>query len=65
MKVGIVVDDYKLPKFREALNKVGFVFSDKPFTKGVTAIFLHIQPSQLNELKKICIELQINFNQSN
>jgi hypothetical protein len=65
MKVGIVVDDYKLPKFREALNKKGFVFTDKPFTKDVTAIFLHIQPSQLNEVKKICVEQQINFNQAN
>jgi hypothetical protein len=65
MKVGIVADDYKMPKFREALNRKGFVFTEQPFTKGVTAIFLYIEQAQLHEVKKICVELQINFNQAN
>lgn len=64
-KVGIVCDNYKLPKFREALNKRKFCFSEKPFTKDTTAIFLFVNSNQIDDIRKICVELEINFKQSN
>ena len=64
-KVGIVVDNYKLKKFQAALTKAGFVYDTKDFTPGTTAIFLNVFDNELDEIKKICATLQINFHQSN
>ena len=66
-KIGIVCDNYKLEKFRAALD--GYSFTEKPFTKETTAIFIMVTPDEFDEklkdLGKICKTLEINFKRSN
>lgn len=66
MKVAIIADNYKLPKFREALAKANIVVTgETPFVQKTTVMSLMISHNQLNEVKNICELLEINFNQSN
>lgn len=66
MKVAIVTDDHKLPKFREALSKAKIVVAgETPFTQKTTIMTIMIEATQLDEVRKICELQQINFNQAN
>jgi hypothetical protein len=64
-KVGIVADNYKVPKFREALNNAKIVFTEKPFTRDTTAFFMLVNANQVDGIRKMCVTLEINFKQSN
>ncbi len=48
MKIGIVADDYKLPKFRELLTGAGLAFEEKgAFTEGTTVITIETDNKEL------------------
>jgi hypothetical protein len=62
-KVGIVCDDYKLEKFKLELVLKGFInfkFIPKA-TKNTTAIIIDTTPDKVEEIRKICQEVEAHF----
>lgn len=64
-RIGIVVDNYKLPKFKEGLKELDLFSSDKPFTKGTTTIFVMCYEERIEDIAKMCKKLEIDFRRSN
>jgi hypothetical protein len=65
-KVGIVVDNYKLEKFKSELTKKGFTdFDVTPFTKGCSTIRVNVPDDQIKEVGKICTLCELHFKRSN
>lgn len=64
-KIAIVVDNHKLDKFREGLKKLDMFSTEKPFTKGVTAMFVFCHQDRIDDIAKMCKTLEINFKNSN
>lgn len=57
MKVGIVCDNYKLPKFRELLSKAGLSFNEAgQFTKKTTALTVETDDKAL--VQDICQKVE-------
>lgn len=66
IKVGIVVDNYKLKKFEETLRERGFTdFKTSPFTKNATTIQIHTEQDNAPEIGKICRLLDMHFKHAN
>lgn len=62
-KIGIHVDNYKVEKFKEELNKQGFTdFECKPYTKSTTVIFVQTTLDKVKDVQKLCEDLQNQFN---
>lgn len=65
-KAGIVVDNYKLKKYKETLTKKGFTdFITAPFTKDTTTIQVTVPENQLQEIHKMCHLLELHFKRAN
>ena len=64
-KIGIVCDNYKLKKFKKALRKKGWVVRTMPFTAQETTIFIIVEEDQVEEVGKVCMELELGFKRSN
>jgi len=65
-KVGIVVDNYKIEKYKEKLQEAGFTELEIiPFTAGTSTIKFDLLDVLVNLVKNICIELELGFKQSN
>jgi len=63
---GIVADNYKLEKFKKELTSKGFTdFKIVPFTNDTSTIKVQFEPSQLNEINKICQLVELHFKRSN
>lgn len=63
---GIVVDDYKINKFKKELAANNFtVKSTHPFTKGTTTIKVEFEESRKDELQKLCQRLEHFFKNKN
>ncbi len=58
MKIGVVVDNWKLPMFERALSHSGFVFEKTPFTADTTTLAVTCAEDRVEHLKTICINLQ-------
>lgn len=66
MKVGIVVDNYKLEKFKQELIKLGLTdFKTFPFKESTTVIQVMTPPNKVNDVKKMCQQLELHFKHSN
>ena len=67
--VGIVADNYKLPKFREELDKLGCVYTESSFTKGTTSIVIKYPPHMMEEwrskIQALCLTVEAHYKQSN
>ena len=64
--VGIVVNDYKVEKFRTELTKAGFPdFTIKPFGKGSSTIKLSVDFEDVMKIGNICSLIEMHFKQSN
>lgn len=63
--VGIIVDNYKLEKFKKTLLDDGFISSVFPFMKNTTLIKIYTDDNKIVDIKKICQKLNIDFNYSN
>lgn len=62
VKVGIVVDDYKLKKFLKTLKKEGFSnFKTHSFTKFTTSILIKTTAIRIGEINVICNKLEKHF----
>lgn len=65
-KVGIVVDNYKLDRFRKALNDKGFTDYDiMPFTANTSTIRVNVEAKKVSEIYKICQLVELHFKRSN
>lgn len=64
-KVGILVDNYKLDKFKEGLKEIGLFSTENPFTKETTAIFVMCHEDRINDIASMCTKLEIDFKLSN
>lgn len=67
---GIVADNYKLDKFKEKLEANGFLeYTITPYTLGgvkdVSLIKVEVPDYQVNEVYKICQEVELHFKRSN
>lgn len=63
---GIVVDDYKLDKFKERLTEDGFTdFEVVPFTQNSSTIKVNHEFNLILDIKKLCTELELGFKRSN
>lgn len=58
MKIGIVCDDYKLSVFLDEIKSRNIIQTHKPFTKGVTAIFIYTTKEIASE---ICTKCEAHF----
>ncbi len=67
MKSGIVCDNYKVNKFKTELAKAGFTeFTEAPFQKEKTTIIqVTHDNSKLNELEKLCKNVELYFKRRN
>lgn len=66
MKSGIVVDNYKLEKFKERLERDGFDdFEVVPFTNESSTIQVNHEFNRILDLKKLCTELELHFKRRN
>lgn len=64
--IGIVVDNYKLDKFKTELTDKGFAdFEVNDFGKDCKAIRVKIQTSQFKELERLVKRVQLHFKQGN
>ena len=67
MKIGIAVDNYKIEKFKAALNDAGFedlkVMQLYVDTSLITVD--NVPAERLHDIHKLCKKLQINFNHAN
>lgn len=63
--VGVVVDNYKLEKFKAELTKETFVkgIETKPFTADTTIIRAKVPPEKISEVHRICARLELGFKQ--
>ena len=62
-KIGIVCDDYKLEKFKLELVLKGYInfkFVPSP-AKSTTTIIIDTTPDKIDEIKKICQEVEAHF----
>ncbi len=66
-KAGIVCDNYKVEKFKKELTAAGFTnFKVNPLTaKKLTSIIVYVEGNQINEVKNICIKVELHFKRSN
>lgn len=64
-KVGIMVDNYKLDKFKSELDNNGFKYKTMPFTEDTTAIFIRCGESKIENISKICTKLELGFKRGN
>jgi len=65
-RVAIVVDNYKIEKFREKLTEANLVISEEvPFIEKTTTLKVLCNKNQIPEIAKICQLLEIHFKQSN
>jgi hypothetical protein len=65
-KVGIVVDDHKIVKFKKELEAIAIDnIETNKFSKNCTLIMLNVFESQIVEIHRICCKLEIDFKHSN
>lgn len=65
-KVGIVVDNYKLEKFKSELTGKGYKdFTTSKFTKDTTSIMVQVDEDKVMDIKKLCQRLELHFKRSN
>jgi hypothetical protein len=62
---GIVVDNYKLDKFKEELTKLSFVYTVHPFTQDTSTIKVVSEESRVPEIYQLCRRLEYHFKRSN
>jgi len=66
IRTGIVVDNYKLDRFKKKLGKNDFeIAATEKFTGTTTSIILSVDPDRIPELKKLLGELQLYFKRRN
>ena len=65
-KAGIVIDAYKLDKFKERLTNAGYLFeiSKLPSILGLL-ISVEFNDGEEKKITRICQELELHFNHSN
>ena len=64
--VGIVVDDYKVDKFKTELTKAGFLdFTITAFRSDCSTIKLSVDAKDVNKVGNICSLVEMHFKQSN
>jgi len=60
--VGIVVDNYKIPKYMDTLKEKGFTPGPvKPLTPTTTSITLTVTEEQVKEIGNLCTVLEHQF----
>lgn len=64
-KVAIVADNWKVSTFKKEFKKADFFFVDKPFTKGVTSMFIMCPVDRMDELTKLVKTIEFNLKNSN
>jgi len=65
-KVGIVCDNYKVPKFREELNKAGFNdIAESSVTMHSKLLKIQTPADRIPDVKRICQLLELHFKHSN
>lgn len=63
---GIVVDNYKIDRFKKELIKNGFTdFEVVPFINDTSNIKIQVEENQYNEIKNICTKVEMYFKRSN
>lgn len=61
-----MVDDYKVDHFIKGLNDKGFEnIEQKPFSKGITALFVPFEAHRGNELANTVKLLESNYQRRN
>ena len=66
MIAGIVADDYKVEKFKTELTLKGFdMIKVLPWKNDCTLIQVEIPADKLNDLEKLCKEVELHFKRSN
>jgi hypothetical protein len=65
-KVGIVVDDYKLDKYKKDLIKKGYTdINVKPFVNNTSVIQVRVLDNQVPDVHKICQLADLYFKRGN
>lgn len=61
-RIGIAVDNYKLPRYREEIAKEGFeIKSENYYTKDITIIHIITDVEKVEKLGNMCTRLEIHF----
>lgn len=62
MKIGIVVDNYKVSTYQKRLEKERFVYESHPWKQDLTSIIVKSDdPSAKDKVESICTELENYF----
>ncbi len=70
-KIGIVVDQYKIDKFKEELNARGFegAYKITPFTKDTLTIIIEVENEEFvgaqEEIRRLTKKIEYHFKRSN
>jgi len=65
-KIGIVVDNYKLDRFKKELGKAGLKdFDVVPFTEDTSTIKVNTPKDRIADVKRICQSVELHFKRSN
>jgi len=65
-KVGIVVDDHKIDKFKKELEAIAIdSIETTKFSKNCTLILINVFESQIVEVCRVCTKLEIDIKRSN
>lgn len=65
-KIGIVIDNYKLEKFRQGLKDIDvFINKETPFIQHTTILSMICSEHKIDDIAKMCKKLEIDFKASN
>ncbi len=66
LKIGIAVDDYKIPAFKRGIKEAGYIYDIGPGVTNTTKfIYVYCSKRQLPELTKLIRELNLSSTKSN
>ena len=60
-KIAIVVDDYKLPMFKEELKAKGYAYQTHSFTQDTTSLKISVTESEVPIVHDLCKKIQKHF----
>jgi hypothetical protein len=62
MKIGIVVDNYKVPTYKKSLTGLGFEFETEPWKHECTSIIVNTDdPEAKGKIQSMCTQLETYF----
>ncbi len=61
VKIGIVVDNYKLSTYKRVLKAHGYEFTDVELLDNTTSILIETSSDKTDHLNSVCADLDVYF----